>query len=222
MSTRPACKDRTQKENKVIPSHTCLETKTALRKGTWVNWILCLSISAGSPRQREFRARPSEGGSKMKGRGLVLRNAPGHRQLSVCPLQAAGAEQEGPSREPVDIRSPSDSPAHRCCCGASPLGSQGICSGSAAGSGDGEPRLGAAVVPLTFSAGHTHAHMYMHRDKCHMQTWIWAGLIHWSSLLQQLPSGHILPVRCPMWMARVQCQVCTAGPPPRFQVPDTI
>ena len=80
--------------------------------------------------------------------------------------------------EPVDIRSPSDSPAERCCCGASLLGSQGTCSGPAAGSGDGESRLG-AVVPLMFSAGHTHTHthLYMHRDKCHMQTWIWAGLI---------------------------------------------
>ena len=65
----------------MIPSHTCLETKTALRKGTWVNWILCLSISAGSPRQREFRARPSEGGSKMKGRGLVLEEPTGHGKL---------------------------------------------------------------------------------------------------------------------------------------------
>ena len=63
------------------------------------------------------------------------------------------------------------------------------------------------MVTLMFSAGHTHARRYMHRDKCHMQTWIWVGLIHWSSLLRHLPSGRILPVRCPMWMARVRCQV---------------
>ena len=88
-------------------------------------------------------------------------NPPGHGHLSVCPLQAAGTEQGGISGEPADIRSPSDSPADRSCCGASLLGSQGTCSGPAAGIRAGEPRLGAAVVPLTFSARHTHAHMYI-------------------------------------------------------------
>ena len=33
----------------------------------------------------------------MKGRGLVLKNPPGHGQLSVCPLQATGTEHEVPS-----------------------------------------------------------------------------------------------------------------------------
>ena len=76
----------------------------------------------------------------------------------------------------MDIRSPSDSPTDRCCCAASPLGSQGTCSGLAAGSGVGKPRLG-AMVPLMISAGHTdthgdtHRHTYIHRDKCHVQTW---------------------------------------------------
>ncbi|CAM9137655.1 unnamed protein product, partial [Rangifer tarandus platyrhynchus] len=51
-----------------------------------------------------------------------------HRELAP-----QGSEQEGPGGEPVDIRSPSDSPAERCCCGASLLGSQGTCSGPAAG-----------------------------------------------------------------------------------------
>ncbi|CAM9159014.1 unnamed protein product, partial [Rangifer tarandus platyrhynchus] len=73
-----------------------------------------------------------------------------HGQFSVCPLQAAGSEQEGPGGEPVDIRSPSDSPAERCCCGASLLGSQGTCSGPAAGSGDGEPRLVSSVATGEF------------------------------------------------------------------------
>ena len=46
----------------------------------------------------------------------------------------------------------------RCCYGASSLGSQGTCSGPAAGSGDAKPRLG-AVLPLMVSAGHTHTHV---------------------------------------------------------------
>ena len=31
-------------------------------------------------------------------------------------------------------------------------------------------------LPGAHTHTHTHTHMYMHRDKCHMQTWIWAGL----------------------------------------------
>ncbi|CAM9223080.1 unnamed protein product, partial [Rangifer tarandus platyrhynchus] len=65
----------------------------------------------------------------------------GRPRAALPDIPAAGSEQEGPGGEPVDIRSPSDSPAERCCCGASLLGSQGTCSGPAAGSGDGEPRL---------------------------------------------------------------------------------
>ena len=95
-------------------------------------------------------------------------NPPGHGHLSVCPLQAAGTEQGGISGEPADIRSPSDSPADRSCCGASLLGSQGTCSGPAAGIRAGEPRLG-AVLPLMVSAGHTLP-PHTHRGKCHMQT----------------------------------------------------
>ena len=70
----------------------------------------------------------------------------------------------------MDIRSRSDSPPESYCCGASPLGSQGTCSGLAAGSGSGEPRLG-AFLPLMVSAGDTHVGTHTHTDKCHTQTW---------------------------------------------------
>ena len=106
--------------------------------------------------------RPSEGGSKKKkkkGEVWCTRNPPAHRQLSVYPLQDTGTEHEGPSGEPAGIRSPSDSPADRCCCGASTLGSQGTCLGPATGSGGMEPRLG-AFLPLMVSAGHTHTHTH--------------------------------------------------------------
>ena len=118
--------------------------------------------------------RPSEGGSKKKkkkGEVWCTRNPPAHRQLSVYPLQDTGTEHEGPSGEPAGIRSPSDSPADRCCCGASTLGSQGTCLGPATGSGGMEPRLG-AFLPLMVSARHTDMCGDTHRDKCHMQSWL--------------------------------------------------
>ena len=91
-------------------------------------------------------------------------NPPGHGHLSVCPLQASGTEQGGTSGEPTDIRSPSDSPADRSCCGASLLWSQGTCSGPAAGIRAGEPRLG-AVLPLMVSAGHTLPPPHTHTQR---------------------------------------------------------
>ena len=93
----------------------------------------------------------------------------GTSQSAHCRLQ--GQNRRAPGGEPTDIRSPSDSPADRSCCGASPLGSQGTCSGPAAGIGVGEPRLG-AVLPLIVSAGHTLPPQHTHRGKCHMQTQI--------------------------------------------------
>ena len=98
-------------------------------------------------------------------------NPPGHGHLSVCPLQAAGTEQGGISGEPADIRSPSDSPADRSCCGASPLGSQGTCSGPAASSGGVQPRLGAVRPSWSLLGRHTHTHTHTSTDKCHVQTW---------------------------------------------------
>ena len=49
-------------------------------------------------------------GAKWKGEAWCYRNPPGHGQLSVCPLQAIGTEQDGPSGEPAGIRFASNSP----------------------------------------------------------------------------------------------------------------
>ena len=102
----------------------------------------------------------------MKGRGLVLQEPT--RTWVAFSLPTAGRRDRagGPQRGPADIRSPRGLPADRCCCGASPLGSQGTCSGLAAGSGVREPRLG-AVVPLMVSAGQTDTH-----GDTHTQTYV--------------------------------------------------
>ena len=121
----------------------------------------------GSPWRREFGARPSQGGSEMKGRGLVLHEPTW--PWPVLSLTTAGCRDRarGLRQEPAGIRSPRDLPAERCCCGASPLGNQGTCSRLAAGSVGIEPRLG-ALLPLTVSARHTdiredtHTHTHTH------------------------------------------------------------
>ena len=90
----------------------------------------------------------------MKGRGLVLHEPTRTRAAFSLTTMGCMDRAEGPSREAADIRSPSELPGYRCCCGASPLGSQETCSGLAAGSGGGEPRLG-VVLPLMNTARHT-------------------------------------------------------------------
>lgn len=124
----------------------------------------------GSPWRREFGARPSQGRSEMKGRGLVLHEPTW--PWPVLSLTTAGRRDRagGLRQEPAGIRSPRDLPAERCCCGASPLRNQGTCSGPAAGSVGIEPRLG-ALLPLMVSAGHTDTCGDTNTDKCHVQTW---------------------------------------------------
>ena len=127
----------------------------------------------GSPWRREFGARPSQGRSEMKGRGLVLHEPTW--PWPVLSLTTAGRRDRagGLRQEPAGIRSPRDLPAERCCCGASPLRNQGTCSGPAAGSVGIEPRLG-ALLPLTVSARHTdtrgdthtHTHTHTHKVPC--------------------------------------------------------
>ena len=129
-----------------------------------MNLILWLGLSDRLTSARGIQGEAKQGKERNERRSLCSMNSPGHGQLSICPLQATGTEQEGPSREPADIRSPSDSSAERCCCGASPLESQGTCSGPTAGSGGGKPRLG-AVLPLMVSAGHTHTQVETHTHR---------------------------------------------------------
>ena len=59
-------------------------------------------------------------GAKGKGEVSSSTNPPGHRQLSDCPQQATGTEQEDPDKEPVDIRSRSDSPPELLLWGLTP------------------------------------------------------------------------------------------------------
>ena len=97
----------------------------------------------------------------MKGRGLVLQEPT--RTWAAFSLSTAGRRDRacGPQQGPADIRSPRDLPADRCCCGASPLGSQGTCSGPASGDVGMEPRLGALLL-LMVSARHTDTHVGTH------------------------------------------------------------
>ena len=108
----------------------------------------------------------------MKGRGLVLQEPT--RTWVAFSLPTAGRRDRagGPQRGPADIRSPRGLPADRCCCGASPLGSQGTCSGPASGNVSMEPRLG-TLLPLMVSARHTDTHVgtHTHTDKHHVQSW---------------------------------------------------
>ena len=105
----------------------------------------------------------------MKGRGVVLHEPTRTRAAVSLTTMGCMDRAEGPNREAADIRSPSELPGYRCC-GASPVGSQETCSGLAAGSGGGEPRLG-VVLPLMNTARHTHMWGHTHRDKYHIQTW---------------------------------------------------
>ena len=89
----------------------------------------------------------------MKGGGLVLHKPT--RPWAALSLTTAGHRDRagGLWREPADIRSPRDLPAAKCCFEALPLGSQGACSGLAAGSVGTKTRLGALMI-LMVSAGH--------------------------------------------------------------------
>ena len=135
-----------------------------------MNWVLWLSISDGLTSAKELMVRPSEGGSKMKGRGLVLHEPARPRAALSLPTAGHRDRAGGPQRGPADIRSPRNLPADRHCCGASPLGSQGTCLGLAAGSAGMESRLGALPL-LMVSAGHTDTYGDTNTDKCHVQTW---------------------------------------------------
>ena len=105
----------------------------------------------------------------MKGTGLVLQKPT--RSWAALSLTTAGHRDRagGLWREPADIRSPRDLPAERCCFEALPLGSQGACSGLAAGSVGTKPRLGALLI-LMVSAGHTDTrgdtHTHTHKVPC--------------------------------------------------------
>ena len=78
------------------------------------------------------------------------------RPRAALSLTTAGHRDRagGLWREPADIRSPRDLPAAKYCFEVLPLGSQGACSGLAAGSVGTKPRLGALMI-LMVSAGHT-------------------------------------------------------------------
>ena len=139
-------------------------------------------------------ARPSEGESKMKGRGLVLHEPTRPRAALSLPTAGHRERAGGPQRGPADIRSPRNLPADRCCCGASLLGSQGSCLGPASGSVCMEPRLGASL-PLMVSAGHTDTrrdtHTHRHTDKCHVQTWTHLCLKHKWGLRPRVVIRHL-------------------------------
>ena len=57
---------------------------------------------------------------------------------------------------------------------------------------------------------HTHTHTYVHAQRQVPHADLDLGGAHPQPLLQELPRGRVLPVRCLMWMVRVQCQVCIA------------
>ena len=69
----------------------------------------------------------------------------------------------------MGIRSPSDSPKVRCCCGASPLGLRGLAQAQLQAVGMGNP--GWMLSCLSWSLPGTHTHTYTQRDKCHVQAW---------------------------------------------------
>ena len=87
-------------------------------------------------------------------------NPPGHGQLIVCPLQAEETEQEAPGREPAVIRSPSESPAYRCCCGISPLGVRGLAQAWLQGGWVGNPAW--VLWCLSWPLPGTQTHMDTH------------------------------------------------------------
>ena len=142
----------------------------------------------------------------MKERGLVLHKPA--RPRAALSLTTAGHRDRagGFWQGPADIRSPRDSPAEKCCFGALPLGSQGACSGLAAGSVGTKPRLG-ALLTLIVSAGHTdtrgdtHTHTHTHtHTECHVQTWIRLCSEHKWGLRPGRWSGtscHCLPAKGP-------------------------
>ena len=114
----------------------------------------------GSAQQREFGVRPSKRESQMKGRGLVLHEPT--RTWAALSLPTAGCRDRagGPRWGACGHQVPKRLTSREVC---SPLGTQGTCSGPAAGSGGVQPRLG-AVQPLMVSTGHTHADT--HVDTC--------------------------------------------------------